>query len=74
MLQKNHWKRHNQIKQNNYGRVRLFSGLAITTALMITCAFSMLLRGLQEFINSVFTFIQLHSHALAIHALANKLK
>ncbi|ATF08838.1 Mobile element protein [Candidatus Enterovibrio altilux] len=44
----------NQTKQGNYGRPRLFSHLAITTALMVKRVFSMLWRGLHELINSVF--------------------
>ncbi|ATF09089.1 hypothetical protein BTN50_0562 [Candidatus Enterovibrio altilux] len=39
---------------DNYGRPRLFSGLAMTTTLIVKCVFSMSLRGLQGFVNSVF--------------------
>ena len=49
------WK---QIKQGN-GRPRLFSDLAITTALMVKRVFSIPLRGLQGFINSIFKLAQL---------------
>ncbi len=51
-----HWK---QVKQGNRGRPRLFSDLANTTALMVKRVFSMPLRGLQGFINSVFKLAQL---------------
>ncbi len=50
------WK---QIKQGNRGRPRLFSDLGITTALMVKRVFSMPLRGLQGFINSIFKLAQL---------------
>ena len=40
-------------KQNKRGRPRQFSDLAITTALMVKRVFSMPLRALQEFIDSV---------------------
>ncbi|HAS8246700.1 TPA: IS5 family transposase [Vibrio vulnificus] len=50
------WK---QIKQRNRGRPRLFSDLAITTALMVKRVFSMPLRGLQGFINSIFKLAEL---------------
>ncbi len=50
------WK---QIKQGNPGRLRLFSDLAITTALMVKHVFSLPLRGLQGFINSIFKLAQL---------------
>ncbi len=43
-----------QSKQNKRGRPRRFSDLAITTALMVKRVFSMLLRALQGFINSIF--------------------
>ena len=45
------WK---QPKQDRRGRLRLFSGLAITTALMVKGIFSLHLRALQGFIDSVF--------------------
>ncbi|EMK3326158.1 IS5 family transposase, partial [Vibrio vulnificus] len=45
------WK---QPKQDRRGRPRLFSDLAITTALMIKRIFSLPLRALQGFIDSVF--------------------
>ncbi|EEX30854.1 transposase [Vibrio coralliilyticus ATCC BAA-450] len=43
-----------QTKQPKRGRPRLFSDIAITTALMMKRVFSMPLRALQGFINSVF--------------------
>ncbi|ENG5882711.1 IS5 family transposase [Vibrio cholerae] len=46
------WK---QSKQNKRGRPRQFSDLAITTALMVKRVFSMPLRALQGFIDSVFS-------------------
>ncbi|MGT8836938.1 IS5 family transposase [Vibrio cholerae] len=46
------WK---QSKQDKRGRPRQFSDLAITTALMVKRVFSMPLRTLQGFIDSVFT-------------------
>ncbi|EJL6271240.1 IS5 family transposase [Vibrio cholerae] len=46
------WK---QSKQDKRGRPRQFSDLAITTALMVKRVFSMQLRALQGFINSVFS-------------------
>ncbi len=49
------WK---QIKQGSRGRTRLFSNLAITTALMVKRVFSLPLRGLQGFINSIFKLAQ----------------
>lgn len=51
-----HWK---QVKQGSRGRPRVFSDLAITTALMVKRVFSMPLRGLQGFINSVFKLARL---------------
>ncbi|EXJ40562.1 transposase DDE domain protein [Vibrio parahaemolyticus VPTS-2010_2] len=45
------WK---QSKQDKRGRPRLFSDLAITTALMVKRIFSLPLRALQGFIDSVF--------------------
>ncbi|ALM73111.1 hypothetical protein FORC9_3594 [Vibrio vulnificus] len=45
------WK---QPKQDRRGRLRLFSGLAITTALMVKGIFSLHLRALKGFIDSVF--------------------
>ncbi|WP_425667491.1 IS5 family transposase [Vibrio tubiashii] len=48
-----------QIKQGNRGRPRLFSDLAITTALIVKRVFSLPLRGLQGFINSIFKLAQL---------------
>lgn len=45
------WK---QSKQNKRGRPRRFSDLAITTALMVKRIFSMPLRALQGFLDSVF--------------------
>jgi hypothetical protein len=45
------WK---QTKQDRRGRPRLFSDLAITTALMVKRIFSLPLRALQGFIDSVF--------------------
>ncbi|TPE53425.1 transposase, partial [Shewanella sp. LC2] len=41
-------------EQPRKGRPRVFSDLAITTALMVKRVFSMPLRALQGFINSVF--------------------
>ncbi|WP_334686119.1 transposase [Vibrio europaeus] len=52
-----HW--HHQTKSGKRGRPRLFSELAITTALMVKRVFSMPLRALQGFINSVFHFAQI---------------
>ncbi|MBM5180179.1 IS5 family transposase, partial [Vibrio parahaemolyticus] len=46
------WK---QSKQDKRGRPRQFSDLAITTALMVKRVFSMPLRALQGFIDSVFS-------------------
>ncbi|WP_347116712.1 IS5 family transposase [Vibrio cholerae] len=46
------WK---QSKQNKRGRPRQFSDLAITTALIVKRVFSMPLRALQGFIDSVFS-------------------
>lgn len=66
-----HWK---QVKQGNRKRPRLFSDLAITTALMVKRVFSMSLRGLQGFINSVFKLAQCHCYALIINALASEQK
>jgi hypothetical protein len=43
-----------QNKQGKRGRPRRFSDLAITTALMVKCVFSMPLRALQGFLDSVF--------------------
>ncbi len=45
------WK---QMKQGKRGKPRWFSDLAITTALMVKPVFSIPLRGLQGFINSIF--------------------
>ncbi|TOF69103.1 transposase, partial [Vibrio parahaemolyticus] len=45
------WK---QNKQGKRGRPRRFSDLAITTALMVKRIFSMPLRALQGFLDSVF--------------------
>ncbi len=45
------WKQH---KQSKRGRPHRFSDLAITTALMVKRVFSMLLRALQGFLDSVF--------------------
>lgn len=50
------WK---QIKQGNRGRSRLFSDLAITTALMVKRIFSLPLRALQGSIDSIFKLAQL---------------
>lgn len=47
-----HWK--TNAEQPRKGRPRVFSDLAITTALMVKRVFSMPLRALQGFINSVF--------------------
>ncbi|ATF10263.1 Mobile element protein [Candidatus Enterovibrio altilux] len=49
----------NLAEQSNNGRLRLFSDLGVTTIFMIKHIFSMLLRGLQGFINSVFKLVQL---------------
>ncbi|TOF85680.1 IS5/IS1182 family transposase, partial [Vibrio parahaemolyticus] len=46
------WKQSNQDKR---GRPRQFSDLAITTALMVKQVFSIPLRALQGFIDSVFS-------------------
>ncbi|CAK1786117.1 hypothetical protein VCRA2110O318_150039 [Vibrio crassostreae] len=43
-----------QNKQNKRGRPRRFNDLAITTALMVKRVFSMPLRALQGFIDSIF--------------------
>ena len=43
-----------QSKQNKRGRPRQFSDLAIATALIVKGVFSMQLRGLQGFLDSVF--------------------
>lgn len=51
----NNWK---QGKQNKRGRPRVFSDLAITTALMVKRIFSMPLRASQGFIDSVFRLAQ----------------
>lgn len=48
------WKQSKQSKQSKRGRPRRFSDLAITTALMVKRVFSMLLRALQGFLDSVF--------------------
>ena len=45
-----------QSKQNKRGRPRRFSDLAITTALMVKRVFSMPLRALQGFVDSLFRF------------------
>ena len=50
------WK---QRKQNKRGRPRRFSDLAITTALMVKRVFSMPVRALQGFIDSVFKLANL---------------
>ena len=50
------WK---QGKQNKRGRPRIFSDLAITTALMVKRIFSMPLRAAQGFMDSVFRLAQL---------------
>ncbi|HAS3656662.1 TPA: IS5-like element ISVch8 family transposase, partial [Vibrio cholerae] len=50
------WK---QGKQNKRGRPRVFSDLAITTALMVKRIFSMPLRASQGFMDSVFQLAQL---------------
>lgn len=50
------WK---QDKQNKRGRPRIFSDLAITTALMVKRIFSMPLRASQGFMDSVFQLAQL---------------
>ncbi len=50
------WK---QEKQNKRGRPRVFSDLAITTALMVKRIFSMPLRASQGFMDSVFQLAQL---------------
>lgn len=50
------WK---QSKQKKRGRPRVFSDLAITTALMVKRIFSMPLRASQGFIDSVFQLAQL---------------
>lgn len=47
-----------QAKSGKRGRPRLFSELAITTALMVKRVFSMPLRALQGFIDSVFLLAQ----------------
>lgn len=52
------WK---QNKQGKRGSPRRFSNLAITTALMVKCVFSMPLRTLQGFLDSVFKLL-LTSH------------
>lgn len=44
-----------ETKQGKCGRPRRFSDFAITTALMLKRVFSMPLRALQGFLNSVFT-------------------
>lgn len=47
-----------EAKQGKRGRPRIFSDLAITTALMVKRVFSMPLRALQGFIDSVFQLAQ----------------
>lgn len=49
----------NQMKQGKRGRARLFSNLAITTALMVKRVFPMLLIGPQGFMSSNFRLTQL---------------
>ncbi|ATF08858.1 hypothetical protein BTN50_0322 [Candidatus Enterovibrio altilux] len=44
-----------KLSKNNHGRPRLLNQLVIPTIFMATCVFSMPLRDLQGFINSVFT-------------------
>lgn len=50
------WK---QVKQNKRGKPRIFSDLAITTALMVKRIFSMPLLAAQGFMDSVFRLVQL---------------
>ena len=47
-----------EAKQGKRGRPRIFSDLVITTALMVKRLFSMPLRALQGFIDSVFQLAQ----------------
>ncbi|ATF09524.1 Mobile element protein [Candidatus Enterovibrio altilux] len=51
--------RYETTKKGNHGRPSLFSDLAITTALVAKCVFSMQLKSLQGFINSMFKPVQL---------------
>ncbi|AAO11495.1 Transposase [Vibrio vulnificus CMCP6] len=51
-----------QGKQNKRGRPRIFSDLAITTALMVKRIFSMPLHASQGFMDSVFRLAQLALH------------
>ena len=48
-----------EAKKSKRGRPRLFSDIAITTTLMVKRVFSMPLRALQGFINSVFRLAQI---------------
>ncbi|EGR08395.1 transposase of IS903 [Vibrio cholerae HE48] len=52
-----------QGKQNKRGRPRVFSDLAITTALMVKRIFSMPLRASQGFMDSVFNLPNSHCAA-----------
>lgn len=65
------WK---QIKQGKRGRPRLFSDLAITTDLMVKRVFSMPLRDLQGFINSILSSLNCRCHALITPTLVSELK
>ncbi len=58
------WK---QSKQSKRGRRRRFSDLAITTALMVKRVFSMPLRALQGFLDSVFKLANIHACLSALH-------
>ncbi|ATF09375.1 Mobile element protein [Candidatus Enterovibrio altilux] len=54
----------NQTQQDNHGNPRLFSDLAITTALIVKRALFMPLRGPQGLINFVFKLVQLPAVAM----------
>ncbi|WP_417507943.1 transposase [Marinomonas gallaica] len=45
-----------KVRKSLKGRLRLFSNMAITTIVLVKRIFSMPLRTLQEFIDSVFKF------------------
>ncbi|HGZ6746075.1 TPA: IS5 family transposase [Vibrio parahaemolyticus] len=65
------WK---QSKQDKRGRPRQFSDLAITTALMVKRVFSMLLRALQGFIDSVFSLAIVCPHYSCINRRAKQVE
>nr|QOS16274.1 hypothetical protein VP360_00024 [Vibrio parahaemolyticus] len=65
------WK---QGKQNRRGRPRIFSDLAITTALMVKRIFSMPLRASQGFMDSVFQLAQLPLRSLHYSCISRRAK